>query len=65
MPPITNKVNDLKSESDAVQDFLASIGNPEIEEHVGQLPIPPQAKEFFINLTRTVIFMAKKVIDGR
>lgn len=62
---ITNKVNGLKIESDAVQAFLQSIGNPEIEQHVGALPIPPQAKEFFTNLTRTVILIARKTLDSR
>lgn len=61
---ITNKKNGLKTEADLVQAFLQSIDNPAIEEHIDALPIPPQAKEFFVNLTRTVIFMAKKVIDG-
>lgn len=65
MPPITNKVDDLKAESEIVQNFLTSIGNPEIEEHVNALPIPTPAKEFFIQLTHTVIFMARKVIEGR
>lgn len=62
---ITNKANGLKAESDAVQDFIKSIGNPEIEAAVNHLPIPPQAKEFFINLTRTVILIARKTLDGR
>ena len=45
--PITNKANGLKTESDQIQNFLTSIGNPEIEQHVNALPIPPQAKQFF------------------
>lgn len=61
---ITNKANGLKIDSDEVMAFVDSISNPEIEEHIDALPIPPQAKEFFIKLTKTVMMMAKKIIDG-
>lgn len=60
---ITNKVDEIKAESDAVQAFLQGIGNPEIEEHINTLPIPPQAKEFFIGLTKTVVMLARKFLD--
>lgn len=60
---ITNKADERKTRYDEVIAFVNSITNPQIEEHVNALPIPPQAKEFFIKLTKTVMLMARKVID--
>ena len=59
---IQNKANGLKAESDEVLDFVNTISNPQIEEHIDSLPIPPQAKEFFVKLTKTVMLMAKEII---
>ena len=61
---ITNKIEDLRAEYLEVTDFLKSVGNPDVDAHVANLPVPPATKEFLAGLLKVVLFLARGIDEG-
>lgn len=57
---ITNKTDELIQEKAEIETILTELSNPEVEEHVNELPINPYLKEFLIKLLRLTISLKKE-----